>query len=142
MRLRRLGGAVALALLGLCVSARADDESTAPARNKFLGGRFGQPKGDVGAAPKTATTASEMPVFDKQKEDEDYFRRLRVCDRLREIARNTNNDGLERQAHMLEQRAYQVYMQRCGLGTVRSSDAGEPWPRTNVPTTTLREGDR
>jgi hypothetical protein len=142
MRLRRLGGAVALFLLGLSVSARADDDSTAPARNKFLGGRFGQSKSDAIGAPRTTTPIAEMPTFDKQREDEDYFRRLKVCDRLRDIARTTNNDALERQAHMLEQRAYQVYMQRCGLGSVRSSDVGEPWPRTNVPTTTLREGDR
>lgn len=46
------------------------------------------------------------------KERANFLRRQQVCDKLREIAHETNDDELERQAELLEQRAWCIYEQR------------------------------
>jgi hypothetical protein len=46
------------------------------------------------------------------KEQAKFFRRQKVCLRLRDIAQETNDQELERQADLLEQRAWYIYEQR------------------------------
>ena len=166
MWLRRLGGAAVALVLGLTVSVHAADDDTPPppAKNKFLGGRFGRPKDDKATPtpPKDAagivrSPASDALEADRVKEFQDYMRRLEVCDRLKEIAERTNNKDLDRQAQMLTERAFQVYMQRSGAPPAESAEAilGQrnsgrsatdilvpERPQTNGRTVNLREGTR
>lgn len=46
------------------------------------------------------------------KEQAKFLRRQQVCDRLRELAQDSNDTELERQAELLEQRAWWIYEQR------------------------------
>ena len=46
------------------------------------------------------------------KEQAKFLRRQKVCDRLREVALENGDDELERQAELLEQRAWWLYEQR------------------------------
>ena len=65
-------------------------------------------------ANRPATGPVEEPSGGFDKEQRTYLRRLAVCDKLREIARETNDDELQRKADQLEQRAWSHCQQRTG----------------------------
>jgi hypothetical protein len=125
MLMRWLGGAAALSVLGLCVSARAADDGTtastdghwwdkvvpvafrkteAPAVAPTAKPKFGVPPVPAEAAAKSVTAA--LP---REGVDEALFRRLAVCDRLKQVAIDSENAELGRQVELLEQRVYQAY---------------------------------
>ena len=122
----RLGGAAALAVLGLCVAARAADDGTAAANDSHwwdklvpVAFRKSEPPPAPGSKPRfgqeTAPAAPPTPAapvakaIPRESDDEALFRRLAVCDRLKQVAIDTDNPDLERQVTLLEQRVYQVY---------------------------------
>jgi hypothetical protein len=48
----------------------------------------------------------------RAREETKYLRRLQVCDRLQEIAEDTNNPNLRRRAEELKARAWDLYHKR------------------------------
>lgn len=70
------------------------------------------------AADKPA--AEEKPVVEKaadrfEREQRAFLRRLAVCDRLRQIAIQTNDEGLFRQADQLQEQAWSLCLERTGM---------------------------
>jgi hypothetical protein len=65
------------------------------------------------AAPEAAAKPVPPPrapsEADRAKAEEDYYRRLAVCDKLKRIAIQTNDADLERTAEQLSERAWQTY---------------------------------
>ena len=57
------------------------------------------------------------------KERETYLRRMQVCDRLREIALETGDQTLEKQAELLEDRARTIYQQRSAQLLANDADS-------------------
>jgi hypothetical protein len=53
-----------------------------------------------------------VPSASPSKEKADWLRRVAVCDRLRAIAAQTNDNELARKADLLDQRVWEVYRQR------------------------------
>jgi hypothetical protein len=80
--------------------------------------------------PKAAKNAPKVTIVnashvDRAQIDATYFRRLAVCDHLREIAAAKNDPALERQAEDLSDKAYQVYtkqLSHCSAQTQTGSD--------------------
>ena len=77
------------------------------------------PKQAAATASRPATAARPAaapaePASDFDKDQRTYLRRLAVCDKLREIARESNDEELNRRADQLEQRAWSACMQRSG----------------------------
>jgi hypothetical protein len=109
-----------------------DDKPTSPWLPIWMGGRrnaFSEKK--PAEAPKAAKTdKADKPDKDKDKDKpaprpqpadgattqerelNAYWRRIEVCDQLREFAVQAGNEELERQADELSQRAFAIYQQR------------------------------
>ncbi len=128
MSMRRLGGAAALLVLGLTVSARAADDGTAPSSGGHWYDNlnpFASKKADVPQMPPTvpvtgskaavagvpATNPAAKPSI-LEGEEAAFIRRTQVCDRLMQIGIDTDNKELQRQAEGLQQRAWVVYKAR------------------------------
>jgi hypothetical protein len=62
--------------------------------------------------PAGARTVVEESAVMRAREEAKYLRRLEVCDRLREIAEDTNNPNLRRRAEELKVRAGDLYKKR------------------------------
>jgi hypothetical protein len=136
--MRRLGvwGGLGWALLlGLSGIARADDPTDAPAPAQPYSGWhghlfFSNPKSAPPPAPvrddkkadRKGTKPGEAPVKvapvvdeaaqQRNREEAAYLRRLAVCDKLKQIAYQTNDEKLQRQAEQLDERVWEVYSQR------------------------------
>jgi len=119
MRGMRIGG-TALLLVGLALPVQAGD-----AKDTWAGGGgslgwsslFGGK--DKAAKPAATDKPSGLPTVDeankvRERELQAYIRRLKVCDRLQEIADRTNNEDLRRQAERMAQRTFAIYQQRTG----------------------------
>lgn len=120
-------------LIGLGVSAGAvragdeDDDRPAPRKVHYGRGpglmeRIWMPsqkpqekktaeKKENPAAEKPAPVV-ETPVMIRKREQDAWERRLQVCLRLMDLANQSGDDQLYRQAEELEQRAWAVYLQR------------------------------
>jgi len=118
-------------LLGLGAAApagekpAAGDDSQPAARQDgghFLNWFSGPPKPAANKnadrkKPDVAVKASPAPVVDtaaavRAREEAAYLRRLAVCDKLQEVAQDTNDGELSRLAEQLAEQAWQVYLQR------------------------------
>jgi hypothetical protein len=172
--MRRIGaGGVAALWLGLAVAAAAADPPAAKDRKESPGwwsGLFGgKPKDE----PKPAA-APVKTVADKAAEEamlrRAYLRRLAVCDRLRDVARDIDNAALYDEADRLQEIAWKLYTDQSsklfGVASVgvtpddpeaveapksagaalRQASPGGPLPprlRSGMsPSTTPREGER
>ncbi|MGE0529645.1 MAG: hypothetical protein AB7P49_21545 [Bdellovibrionales bacterium] len=81
----------------------------APADSKVHNGTKVESQGmDKTNKPSITETAAAI----QQREEEILFRRQAVCDKLRAIAMQTGDDNLLRKAEQLDQRAWQVYLQK------------------------------
>jgi hypothetical protein len=125
---------MAAALLGAAVSAaRAqdakgiDDAQSKPSRwaPMFSSGADKdklKPEDKAKVADASSATASiERTAKELRRHENALLRRMQVCDRLRQIAQDTNDEELERQADELEdlaRAAYQRHAQRLGVGAV------------------------
>jgi hypothetical protein len=65
------------------------------------------------AAPAVALAPADK-AREHEKQMKTYLRRQDVCDRLREIARDTNDASLAQEADRLEQQAFLVYQSATG----------------------------
>jgi hypothetical protein len=137
--MRRLGvwgGIGAALLLGLGVTALADEpaDGTAPAarpNNGWYGHLFfsngkaapapvpvrNDKKADSKGTKPAEAPVKVAPVVDeaaqqRNREEAAYLRRLAVCDKLKQIAYQTNDEKLQRQAEQLDERVWEVYSQR------------------------------
>jgi hypothetical protein len=92
---------------------------------------FGHGAPDKPAEPKAAKDEASVPskaalleVAKAKRDQEEHalFRRQKVCIRLREIADRTNDDELRRKAEQLDQRAWELYVQRTGQSSAGGAD--------------------
>jgi hypothetical protein len=64
------------------------------------------------AAANKGPTVVEAAAVQRKREEAALMRRLEVCDRLRAIAEQTNDDELRRRADQLDEQANAAYIQR------------------------------
>jgi hypothetical protein len=131
------GLAATLAMgLGIRLAVAADNTTDGTGRSsawaptwqwKPLAGWFGSkeptverkpaPKPEVAAAKKPSPPIKPVSIVDgavarRSREEAALLRRLRACDKLKEIAIRTNDNSLLRRAEELEERAQTTYAQR------------------------------
>jgi hypothetical protein len=135
MRKLAVEALAALLCAGLAASvAVADDaDKDTPGTNKagwLAGGWFAskpkvEAKKPVVKAPPVDETPPERAVDVRIHEQKAYLRRLQVCDRLLEIALDTNDAALQKQVEQLNQQAFDVYIKRTGgsVGGARFEEA-------------------
>lgn len=71
--------------------------------------------GGPGIAPPPLASKAE----ERQKEQNAYFRRLEVCNKLMEVAIQNNDAAMLRQIEQLEAEAFEIYQKRTGLAVTR-----------------------
>ena len=170
MLMRRLGGAAAVLVLGLTVSARAADDGAAPSGGSHWWDKinpFSDKKAEVPALPPTVPVTGKAagvpavalkPAIARESEEAAWMRRTAVCDQLKQIAFDTNNVELERQADLLQQRVDELHRTRTAaaanrfesdeaelnkhLGSGRIEIVPEGRTRNDGRTANLREGTR
>jgi hypothetical protein len=122
LRERALGITI---LLALATAAGHAAERTLIATSPFDGSqdaafrRWGgamapRPKPQPPLPPSAAAKAraSETAAAVRAQEEANFLRRLAVCDKLRQLALETGDDSLEREADVLQQKAELVYKKR------------------------------
>jgi hypothetical protein len=112
---RSLLGALALGL-GLAGPVRAEDDVKPAKSGNWFTRLFVRDQAKAKAATKeeAATPAPISPALARQKALWECMRRQEVCDKLKQIAAQTGDDDLRRKAEILDQRAWDVYLQRTG----------------------------
>jgi hypothetical protein len=131
--MRRLGtGLWAVALLGVAVSDAGAQQVISDGREgvptRYAPDRPGNTwwdsvsgssdKGGTGTAGEQRVTVpagppvAERTIHTQQREKNAFLRRLMVCDRLRQVAAETNDAALERQADALAAQAWEIYRRR------------------------------
>jgi hypothetical protein len=114
--------ALSLALLAGLAAAAAAQEPAPPSPPPPSGSSwlpnlwpFGQPQRPPAPAPAPKTPPVDSAATQRARELAAWQRRVAVCFRLREIARQTNDDDLERRAEQLQDQAFAIYTQRIAL---------------------------
>lgn len=116
------GGLVAFGI-ALGGSAQAAEESLIPASpfNGAANPAFSRWGGVPTVRPKPAPSpaviaaknrSNETAAAHRAQEEANFLRRMAVCDRLRQLALETGDDSLERQAEALQQKAETAYRER------------------------------
>jgi hypothetical protein len=121
MRRGRWTWALALGLgLGLAALAQADEDEAKPAKTGswftrlFTRGSADKKKEDSAKKEESAGPAASSPALARQKAYWEWQRRTEVCYKLKQIAIETGDKELDRKADALDQRAWEVYVQRTG----------------------------
>ena len=125
MRLSHLRAAgLALALgLGAAGLARGDDPA-ARGQGNWFSRLFTAAPAEKAPEKKAEPAEPAVPAgVLRSQAKADWLRRADVCDRLREIALQTDDDELARQAEQLEQRAWDAYTQQLRRAEGEPSDA-------------------
>jgi hypothetical protein len=120
MHPRRATGLAVALLAGLGLAARAGEPDEARPANLDNGFRRWngippeRPKPPVppSAAERAGKKAKETAAALRAQEEANFLRRLAVCDRLRQIALETGDEALEKQADVLQEKAEAVYKQK------------------------------
>jgi hypothetical protein len=110
----------------------------------------GSPQAQVRSVELETPTTKVDPGLDRQQLLKDLNRRQAVCDRLREIAWETDNTILAAEVERLDRLAFDVYQARSSKATSRggSRPAAPPaarpaaTPPASSPTTASAEGKR
>jgi hypothetical protein len=100
--------------------------------------------------PPAQDNAPSSRAHDNKRSEMAYFRRLAVCDRLREIALRTNDQPLADEADRLADQAFEIYQRQLGVlgsGAQPSASAtlsgqGRPAGGADVRTAGVGEGKR
>ena len=104
--------------------------------------------------PEGQKDASGQPVSNVKNEADaarrlraelDWKRRAEICQKLRQIAYETKDEELDRQAERLDQRAWDVYVRQLGTGAAPVERIGVDFNLAEPQPTTLpkaREGQR
>jgi hypothetical protein len=146
--MRQLGvkGAVLALLLGLAWPALAAEPGDAKASSgSWWSGWFGGKDKKPDSKP---VPADEGPVVnvaplidrsasDREREENAYFRRMAVCDRLMQLAVQTNNQDQQRRIDQLKERVWALYQQRTAhlSGSLMTADSDEAALEQSLPTT-------
>ncbi len=86
----------------------------------------------VEVKPDMMPNAPDLTAGEQKRQMEAFMRRMAVCDRLRQVALQSDNEALMRQADELEMRAQEIYRQKIA-----------DLPRVAAPLTTLAaEGEQ
>jgi hypothetical protein len=122
---RGLAAVLVLGLLGSVAAAQAPagkyNPAPAPIRwPSWLVGRSAATNKDPAVqkvltgeeARAVATLTVEQAAEEQQRQLNAFLRRTQVCDRLKQIALQNNDTELERQADLLQQRAFEIYQQQ------------------------------
>jgi hypothetical protein len=118
--------ALALGLgLGLATLAQADEDDVkppAPSGNWFthLFSKDTAKKKDADAKKGEAPAKPSVALI-RQKAQAEWLRRQEVCDKLRAIALESGDKELARKADALDQRAWDLYLQRTGGANLNGS---------------------
>jgi hypothetical protein len=133
MRKWAVGALAALLCAGLAGSVAVADDADKDTPTKAgwqAGGWFAsKPKVEAKKAPAKAAPVDETPperaADVRIREQKAYLRRLQVCDRLLEIALDTQDVDLQKQVEQLNQQAFDVYIKRTGgsVGGARFEEA-------------------
>lgn len=135
--------AMATALvLGLAVSVAAAEErddgpKPASSGSGGWGGWFGgkdkpEAKKEAVDKPAPGPSAAERAEAVRQLELKNYLRRIDVCDRLAQVAEDTNDQKLLSQVEEMKERVWAVYQQRTANlapGGLASETGGAARPR-------------
>ena len=150
--MRRVGSwgmtaALIVGLGGAVVFAGGPDNDVKPAPKGWLSGLFTDKpkppakvdKKPVETPPEMTPPSVELAAVERQRQENAMLRRMEVCDRLRAIALQSNNEALMHQAEELLMRAEELYRQKTAglpmqMGAVAS--ATKPPRRDKMP----REG--
>ncbi len=104
--------------LGLTTLVKADDEDVKPPKtgNWFtrLFTHDSAPKKKDAVKDEVARPMPPSPIVMRKKAEGELLRRQEVCEKLRQIALETSDKELARKADDLEQRAWDIYVQRTG----------------------------
>jgi hypothetical protein len=122
--------------LGLSTLAKADDDDVKPAKTGNWFSRMftrdsAPKKKDAAAKDDVARPMSPSPVVIRKKAEGELLRRQEVCEKLRQIALETSDKELARKADDLEQRAWDIYVQRTG-GPMSNSATEGPTPTSRL----------
>jgi len=116
MRRFLLRGLVAAAVLGLPAVALADPPADPPPSRSLLARLNPFDGGEPTPGPRVrqpvGPLSEEMLLGILKAEKDAYTRRLDVCQRLREIALQSNDEKLEAKANELEKQAFAAYHER------------------------------
>jgi hypothetical protein len=143
MRKWAIGALAALLCAGLAGSIAVADDADKRAGFSGSGWFASKPKVEtkkpVAKAAPVDETPPERAADVRISEQKAYLRRLQVCDRLLEIALDTQDVALQKQVEQLNQQAFDVYIKRTGgsVGGARFEEAdglGEaPTPEKGKP---------
>jgi hypothetical protein len=150
----RIWGLAGLTALGLAASlATAQPPRGKPATTNveqpgWWSGLFGgKPKEEAKkpATPAVPTMTTEAKIAEHERLVKAYQRREAVCDRLREIALETNDAALEEEAKRLLEMAMELYRQRSskllGVASLKMEDEKpEPEKPARYSAASLRNG--
>ena len=111
-----------LLMLGMASTIRAEEKAVgnfAPRRGwwHLLWGSSTpkpapKPEKEAAKSEKPKVSALEQAMIIRNREEAALHRRWRVCDRMRQIALELQDKQLEQQADQLNERAWQIYVQR------------------------------
>jgi len=73
----------------------------------------------LGGVPGGPPPSLKSLEEERAKEQNAYFRRIEVCDRLMQIALQTNDSALLRQVEDLEKQAFDLYQKRTGVAAAK-----------------------
>jgi hypothetical protein len=81
---------------------------------------------EAGPQPERAERPSDKAADRFQREQRAFLRRLAVCDRLRQVALQTDDDDLLRRADELQEQAWSLCLERTGMVPVDEFEASSP----------------
>jgi hypothetical protein len=128
----------AVLILGLAVSiaaAQDRDDGPKPAASGWWAGWFGskdkpEAKKEAADRPLPGPSVVERAEVVRQRELKSYLRRIDVCDKLAQIAEDTNDQSLLSQVEEMKERVWAVYQQRTAhLTPSAASETEDAAPR-------------
>jgi hypothetical protein len=129
MRKWAMGALAALLCAGFVGSIAVGDDADKRAGFSGSGLFASKPKVEANKLGAKATAADEaLPEREadvRAREQKAYLRRLQVCDRLLEIALDTQDVELQKRVEQLNRQAFDVYVRRTG-GSVGGARFEEP----------------
>ncbi len=117
----RLAVTLLLSSLVLTYAPAAEPGTTSWLGRMFKGNAVPEAEKDS-TGKRAASLQTEAAAAKKLRADLDWKRRAEVCQKLREIAAETSDTGLERLAERLDQRAWDVFLRQTGQTPAGSLD--------------------
>ena len=137
MRHRNIWAGCLAVSLGLCVVGLALGQDLAATDGNWFTRLFyhGTPKGFARKDEKKdedKVVQTVAPTVTRKQAEDDYLRRLEVCDKLERIAEETGDMELKQKARQLHDRAWDAYVQRANRNGVATSSFDEESLQKNL----------